>query len=85
MTKIIKNKKQSDMYSHIKKAHDILNEHLPNLYVNKVSEKLSKKISLGTIRNVRHGLSNNIEVLNALVEVALENKSNIEKLKKITN
>lgn len=76
MTKIIEKTKNQDMQLHIKAARNILKEHLPNRYVEKVADKLPDKdnISFGTIRNVKNGLSDRIDVLNALVEVAVENK-----------
>lgn len=55
-----------DLY--IKKARTIIEEYLPDEYVNKVLEKLPEgtSISKGTIRNVKNELSNRLDVLNAL-------------------
>ena len=86
MTNIIINNKQKDMQLHIEKARTIIAEYLPSEYVDKVLEKLpaDSKVSKGTIRNVKNKLSNRLDVLNAMVEVALENKVLQEKLITIT-
>jgi hypothetical protein len=86
MTNIIINNKQKDMQLHIDKARIIIAEFLPTEYVDKVLEKLPEgsTISKGTIRNVKNKLSNRLDVLNAMVEVALENKALQEKLITIT-
>ena len=70
------------MQLHIDKARLIIAEFLPSEYVEKVLAKLPKdsNISKGTIRNVKNNLSNRLDVLNAMVEVALENKALQEKL-----
>jgi hypothetical protein len=82
MTNIIINNKQKDMQLHIDKARLIIAEFLPSEYVEKVLAKLPKdsNISKGTVRNVKNNLSNRLDVLNAMVEVALENKALQEKL-----
>ena len=74
------------MQLHIEKARTIIAEYLPSEYVDKVLEKLpaDSKVSKGTIRNVKNKLSNRLDVLNAMVEVALENKVLQEKLITIT-
>lgn len=74
------------MQLHIEKARLIITEYLPTEYVDKVLEKLPEgsSISKGTIRNVKNKLSNRLDVLNAMVEVALENKALQEKLINIT-
>lgn len=86
MTNIIINNKQIDMDVHIEKARSIIVEYLPSEYVEKVLEKLplDSKVSKGTIRNVKNKLSNRLDVLNAMVEVALEYKALQEKLINIT-
>ena len=86
MTNIIINNKQKDMQLHIDKARSIITEFLPTEYVEKVLAKLPKdsNISKGTIRNVKNNLSNRLDVLNAMVEVAKENKALQEKLIDIT-
>jgi 3-dehydroquinate synthetase len=87
MTNIKRKSNQQDVHSHIDKAFIIIDEHLPNVYVDKVLEKLKgKEITSGMIRNVRNrsqSIENRIEVVNALVEVALEHKAEKEKLKKL--
>ena len=86
MTNIMINNKQKDMELHIAKARTIIAEYLPKEYVDKVLEKLhaDSKVSKGTIRNVKNKLSNRLDVLNAMVEVALENKKLQDKLITIT-
>lgn len=85
MTNIIINNKQKDMELHIKKARAIIDEFLPAEYTEKVQKKLAyKQVSNGTIRNVRNGLSDRLDVLNAMVEVALEQKEQQEKLIRLT-
>jgi hypothetical protein len=88
MTNIKKKTKGKDMQLHIDKAFEIIEEHLPQEYVNKVMSKFPKKdITRGIIRNVRNKtgkLENKIEVINALVEVALEHKAEKEKLLQLT-
>lgn len=86
MTNIIINNKEKDMDLHIAKARIIISEYLPTEYVDKVLARLPKEtvVSKGTIRNVKNKLSNRIDILNAMVEVALENKNQIQKLKNLT-
>ena len=86
MTNIIKNKKKEDVQTHIDIAYEIIDTYLPKSYVDQVFKKLPKNstVTSGTIRNVRAKLNNRLDVLNALVEVALDNKVNIENLKNLT-
>ncbi len=80
MTKIAEKNKVEDMQTHIKEALEFLDQHLPTLYVSEVKKRLAKDsgITSGIIRNVRNQSStiteNKLNVLNALVEVAKENK-----------
>ena len=86
MTNIKENTTTTDVYSHINKAFEIIDKYLPKMYVEKVFEKLPEntKITTGIIRNVRNrtqpNLSSRLEVVNALVEVALENQQYQQKL-----
>jgi hypothetical protein len=77
---------QKDMQLHIEKARMIIKEFLPSEYVEKVLAKMPKdtSVSKGTIRNVKNELTNRLDVLNAMVEVALDNKKQIARLKKLT-
>lgn len=85
MTKITNNSIAPDVQLHIDKAFVIIEEYLPTLYVERVIEKIDKnKPSKGVVRNVRAKLIPRIDVINAMVEVALENKKDIEKLKRLT-
>lgn len=83
MTNLINKNDTDDVQVHIDNAYKILDLHLPTAYVDTVAQKLPKdKYSKSVIRNVRAKLNIKLEVLNALVEVALENKNQIEILKK---
>lgn len=86
MTKILKNTTSKSVHSHIEKAYKTIDEWLPRNYVLEVHQKLpkGKNISRGTMHNVRQKKSLRLDILNAMVEVALENKKQIEKLKKLT-
>ncbi|OYX86768.1 MAG: hypothetical protein B7Y83_00070 [Flavobacteriales bacterium 32-34-25] len=86
MTNITTNINNDDVQTHIDKAHELIDKYLPTAYVDEVLKKLPEghNITKGMIRNVRAKLNNRLEILNALVEVALENKSKIETLIKLT-
>lgn len=86
MTNITINNKADDMQMHIEKAYEIIDKHLPVNYVQDVLDKFPKdtKITKGIIRNVKNGTNKRLDVLNALVEVALENKQLVENFKTIT-
>lgn len=82
MANITNNNKLNDVRLHIDKAFVIIDEYLPSPYVERVIKKFAKDPpSKSIIRNVRSRLNDRIEVINALVEVALENKAAIEELK----
>lgn len=84
MTKINNKKTCKNVHSHIDKAFEIIDEFLPYPYVERV--KKHTKGSSGTIRNVRSKREGNIQIIEALLKVALENKKLIEKNnKKIEN
>lgn len=80
-------KSKKDVQSHIEKGFDLINQYLPNNYLQKVKEKLPKDFATdNTIRNVRRKIQKpqaQIEIFTALVEVAKDNKETIEKLAKI--
>lgn len=86
MTNILNNTKGKDVQSHIAKAYKIIDEYLPFNYVEDVLKKLPKDSSItkSIVRNVKKKHSVRIDVLNAMVEVALDNKKQITKLKKLT-
>ena len=77
MTVLPINTTSKDMELHIEKAYKIIDEHLPFNYTNAVLEKLPKELGItsGIIRNVKKRATKKIEVINAMVEVALENKA----------
>lgn len=86
MTNITINNKDKDMQIHIEKAYEIIDNHLPFNYVTAVFEKLPKNtnITSGMIRNAKKKLSKRLDIINAMVEVALENKALVEELKRLT-
>ena len=84
MVNILNNTSSSDVHSHIDKAYAVLDSWLPRIYVSEVREKLKdKNVSSFKINNVRLRKSVHIDILNAMVEVALEYKEKEEKLKKL--
>jgi hypothetical protein len=86
MTNITNNTKGKDVQLHIEKAYKIIDEFLPFNYVEEVLKKLPKGTSItkGIIRNVKKKKSSRLDVLNAMVEVALDNKKQMAILKKLT-
>ncbi len=89
MTKISKKSRTLSIETQINKSYDIINNFLPKRYVLQVQLKLDNNTSSQLIRNVRCRYKNyhlsNINVLKALVEVALENKKQQEELKQLIN
>jgi hypothetical protein len=83
MTKITNNNNLKDMQIHIQKAYDLIDKYLPANYAKGVLKKLPEDsgISKGMIRNVKKKTSTRLDILNAMVEVALEYKELEEKLK----
>jgi hypothetical protein len=75
-----------DMELHIEKAYKIIDEYLPFNYANLVLSKFPKDagITSGMIRNVKKRATKRIDILNAMVEVALENKKLLENFKELT-
>ena len=86
MTNITNNTKGKDVQLHIAKAYKIIDEYLPFNYVDDVLKKLPKgnSITKNIIRNVKKKNSTRLDVLNAMVEVALDNKRQMAKLKRLT-
>lgn len=84
--------KKNDVQMHINKGFEIIDEFLPVYYMEKVKQKLAPedriRVTDNQIRNVRRRLQSakaNIIVFNALVEVAMDNKKDVEKLSKLTS
>lgn len=78
-----KNTNANDMQLHIDKAYLIIDEYLPEVYIASVRSRLPKntEVTDRVMYDVRSKRSKNrIDVLNAMVEVALENKKHIESL-----
>ena len=64
---------------------DLLINHLPKEYTTKVINKLSThniSIDSQTIRNTKSGISKNLLVFNAIIEIAKEYKEMSNRLKK---
>jgi hypothetical protein len=90
MTNIKQNDKKKDVHSHIDAAYLIIEQHLPANYVQTVIEKLTDPtLTEGIIRNIKHRVTKypatRLNVINALVEIALEHKSQKEKLASLTS
>ena len=75
------------MRLHIEKARQIIDDFLPTKYTDEVTKNLQKVFKLGkyTLYNVAQKKSNNLDILNAMVEVALENKKKQEAFKSLVN
>jgi hypothetical protein len=86
MTNIPKKTTSKNVQTHIEKAFVIINEWLPREYVAEVNAKMptNKKPSRYTLHNVRQRKLIRIDVINAMVEVALEHKKHVEKLENLT-
>lgn len=92
MTNVVKNKRHTDMRLHtpqmlkeeaIKKAFEIIDVWLPNNYANLVREKIDA--SSQVIRNTKCKRHGSLVVINAMVEVALENKQALTSLQEKLN
>lgn len=86
MTVLPINTTSQDMDLHIEKAYKIIDEYLPFNYTYLVMAKLPKELGVtsGMIRNVKKGATKRIDILNAMVEVALDNKKLLENFKELT-
>tara|TARA_R110000868_G_scaffold56488_13_gene174876 strand:+ start:9241 stop:9519 length:279 start_codon:yes stop_codon:yes gene_type:complete len=76
-----------DVHSHKEQEtlKDLLSNHLPKEYTNKVIARLASegiKVDSQTVRNTKSGISKNILVFNAIIEMAKEYKSVSNRLKK---
>ena len=85
MTNIKQKVTLSNVKTHIEKAFEIIDEFLPSPYVDKVLAILPEpKPKKSYVRNVRYRVTaahdNRIDIINALVQVAKDNKAAIEKL-----
>ncbi len=79
-----------DVHSQIEKEtlKDLLTNHLPKEYTAKVISKLKHQnitMDSQTIRNIKSGISKNIIVFNAIIEIANEYKVISNRLKKNLN
>jgi hypothetical protein len=85
MTNIKQKVTLSNVKTHIEKAFEIIDEFLPSPYVDKVLAILPEpKPKKSYVRNVRYRVTaahdNRIDIINALLQVAKDNKAAIEKL-----
>lgn len=86
MKSIPNNNDKKEVQSHIDTAYKIIEEYLPATYLEKVRAKLPAdyKVKDSLIRNVKlkkQKAAAHLKILNALVEIALENKDEGSKLK----
>ncbi|WP_271406603.1 hypothetical protein [Tenacibaculum soleae] len=74
------------MQPHIKKAYRFLETYLPSNYTEETQAVLKKSnitVSSAVIRNVKNNRrTNNLNVLNALLQVAKKNKQAVDSLNK---
>ena len=82
-----KNTNRKDVQLHIDKAYKIIDKYLPNNYMKEVRRRLPKDTLFtdDAIYNARKKASKNIEIISAMVEVALKYKKLEEKLAKTIN
>lgn len=89
MTNVENKSTPKKKHSHIAKAYDFLEAHLPYEYANDVVRELKKKnveVTSDVVRNVRAArTTNRIDVLNALLLVAKKNKKLLEKIETTIN
>ena len=89
MKKSLNDNNVIDVHLHIEKGFNVMKDFLPIDYLEKVKEKLKgSEISVtdDIIRNIRRRRQKpekNLKVFNALVEVAVENRTDIQKLEKL--
>lgn len=92
MTNVLKNRRPVDVRLHtpqmakeeaIKKAFEIIDVWLPNNYAKLVREKIDA--SSQVIRNTKCKRYGSLVVINAMVEVALENKQALNTLQEKLN
>ncbi len=87
MTKVNNIPQNDDVQTHIDTAYELLDRYLPEPYVEKV-QNIIPEVSRAVIRKVRSDSGRGkkrLEVLNALVRVALEHKEQFDELKNLTN
>jgi hypothetical protein len=90
MTKIIEKNNKMKMRLHIDKAYEIIEDNLPDMYVDLVKLKLPNDLTLssGVIRNIKNRVQqypmSRIAVLNALVEISNEHTAECKKLEQLT-
>ncbi|TGV00518.1 hypothetical protein [Flavivirga rizhaonensis] len=74
-----------DIHKEQETLKDLLVNHLPKEYTSKVMDKLNTNeiiVDSQTVRNTKAGISKNILVFNAIIEVAKEYKTMSNRLKK---
>lgn len=90
MTNIKEIEEIKNLRTHINEAYEYLDCYLPNRYSKEVQKRLKEKetkVSITTITNVRNRTNGNerLDVLNALLEVAEQNKAYLDRIVKIVN
>lgn len=91
MSNVVKNSISKNVHSHIDQSFEIIDNHLPSNYVALTLGKLLEyktplipsKRAIRNIRNKGNGYRNQVHVIKALVEVALDNKKIIEEIKEL--
>lgn len=83
MTNIMRKDSKKDMRLHTSKAWEIIDTYLPYQYVHLVKEL--HNAPEGTIRNVRNARKGNANIVRALLQVALREKAEHEKIEKLIN
>lgn len=86
MTKINKIASFYNVHSHkeLKVLEDLIENHIPGRYTQKVINKLAKEgiaVSSDVVRNIKGGFEKDVRVFNAIIEVAKENKAGLDRLK----
>lgn|SRR5690606_33137360 len=81
VTKLIKKTVQKNVQMHMDDVWAIIDTYLPRYgYVERVQKLISKKVAVGTIRNIRNKRQGDLDVVQAMLNVALEEKAKIEEL-----
>lgn len=77
-----------NVQTHINKAYEFLDEYLPQTYRKRTQLFLKSKginVSSSTINNVRNQSNQRLDVINALVAIAKEEKAQVEELIQLIN
>lgn len=81
MTKLIKKTTPKNVHTHMTDVWTLIDTYLPRYnYVSRVQKALNKKVAAGTIRNIRSEKQGDLDVIKAILKVALEEKAKVEEL-----